>query len=49
MTYDKVTLALLVLHLLLESSAKSVERVTTGNGLLTREEANYYMSVPFYK
>lgn len=38
--HDKITLTLLILHLLLESSAESIERVTTGSDLLVTEEAD---------
>lgn len=38
--HDQITLTLLILHLLLESSAQSIERVTTGSDLLVTEEAD---------
>lgn len=38
--HDKITLTLLILHLLLEGSAESIERVTTGGDLLITEEAD---------
>lgn len=39
-TYDKVTLALLVLHLLLKSGTEGVKRVSTGCDLGIGEDAD---------
>lgn len=39
-TYDKVTLALLVLHLLLESGAEGVEGVSAGGDVGIGEDAD---------